>query len=298
MNDTLTQSGPSEGSPEIEPGKQETTSLDEPTLSPEALDKKKKAEEAAVKRETVGQMDTVKADVELARSTQNATSVSQTTPSTNTLEKGKETWWGPLIGGVSLVATKIKEVVGTLGKSISDGLAKLFGKTKEKVGDELEWGDLTDEDENSGLSLPEQLAKSIAEAKSRAQPGERIAAMAEWAVSSGQLNDAKHCWDWIQKVCKSVGMKFGDTTFRTRAYGSPIGELKYGVLGKGDWLYVHNGNKSDSRGDHSVIFLGWSDEAAHTARVASFPGPGKKARLHTIDFNKTPITSINKPALA
>ena len=104
---------------------------EETDLTSEALAQKKADEVAALKRETSGQTDAVKADVELDRSTQGSSTETSTTTSSS--EGGKETWWGPILGGISSVAAKVKEVLGTLGKSISDGLAKLFGKKSEEA---------------------------------------------------------------------------------------------------------------------------------------------------------------------
>ncbi len=107
---------------------------EEVTLTPEALAQKIAAEAAALKRETSGQTDAVRADVELTRSTQDSPS-SEPLSSQNQAAQNKEgnkTWWGTLIGGISVAATKVKEVLGTLGKSISDGLASLFGKAKKE----------------------------------------------------------------------------------------------------------------------------------------------------------------------
>lgn len=37
-------------------------------------------------------------------------------------------------------------------------------------------------------------------------------------------------------------------------------QLLLDELKSGDWIYIHNGNKWDDYGDHSVIFLGWNKD--------------------------------------
>lgn len=205
--------------------------------------------------------------------------------------------WG-ILASLSAGWTSISSWFGETGKKVGDWLANLLGFKKKEKSDEDHPNPegVTDEDETP--SDWQRTAREMQEIMSNPELGKRIAEMAVLAVNSGQLNNAQHCWNWAEKVCQQVGARFGETIFRTAAYGSPKGRLEDINLMEGDWLYIHNGNKSDKRGDHSVIFLGWKDEGSQLAYAASFPGPGKKARIHTVDFSKAPITSINRPVVA
>ena len=126
MNATVPKSGPGEGAEVEDPKKQEAAPQEDAELSSEALAQKKAAGVAATKRETAGQTDAVRADVELMRGTQGATPAAGA--ETKEPETGNKTWWGTLLGGVSMASAKITEIFKTLGKSITDGLSKLFGK--------------------------------------------------------------------------------------------------------------------------------------------------------------------------
>jgi len=130
MNATVPKSGPGEGAEVEDPKKQEAAPQEDAELSSEELAQKKAAEVAATKRETAGQTDAVRADVELMRGTQGATPAAGA--ETKEPETGNKTWWGTLLGGVSMASAKITEIFKTLGKSITDGLSKLFGKTKKE----------------------------------------------------------------------------------------------------------------------------------------------------------------------
>lgn len=147
----------------------------------------------------------------------------------------------------------------------------------------------------------DKIYQSIQEILQLPTVGERVAAMAEFAVRTNQYENAKHCWDWVAKVCALAHAKEGKTVFQVARYspnGKQIGELTESVIagiGKGDWLYIHNGNQYKN-GDHSVVFLRWVDQGRKIAKVASFLNPEAGSKVEdNVDLNKEPIVRINKP---
>lgn len=127
--------------------------------------------------------------------------------------------------------------------------------------------------------------------------GDRLVKTALSSIGMQDSLGAKSCWDWIHNIYKAAGLKEGPAVFANSHYGS-IGSLDYKAVLPGAWLYIHNGNKWDKFGDHSVVFSRWIDEDKHIAEVMSFPGAGvskPKPRIHTVDFSKEPITRISLP---
>lgn len=109
---------------------------------------------------------------------------------------------------------------------------------------------------------------------------------------------ADHCWAWADKVYKNAGV-IPNVLYTHPKYkkGNPVlsNEELFGKIAPGSWLWIHNGNSSDSNGDHSVIFLGWIDKSKGIAKTASasagVPGHIDKPR----DLVKNYITRIESP---
>ena len=116
--------------------------------------------------------------------------------------------------------------------------------------------------------------------------------------------EGKHCWDWINKVYKSLGAKAKRVYQNLNYSGKDCGDshvksedLINGSdlsLREGDWLYLNNKNKYDSHGNHSVIFLGWFDKENLIAKTASCPGAGKVGRVERRDLKSQPVTHISR----
>jgi hydrogenase maturation factor len=98
------------------------------------------------------------------------------------------------------------------------------------------------------------------------------------------------CWEWANEVYQRAGINASNR--QVLYQGPPYKQIGPQLSQKaikdsikvGDWLYIHNGNGIDKRGDHSVIFLGWTDSSKTMMRTASFPGSGSPR------FKNYPIT--------
>ena len=65
------------------------------------------------------------------------------------------------------------------------------------------------------------------------------------------------------------------------------------TLETGDWLFINNQNYEDDWGNHSVIFLGWTDRENLIAKTASCPGKNLTGKKYTdTDFKKMPVTCV------
>ncbi|MBU0727797.1 hypothetical protein KKA95_03875 [Patescibacteria group bacterium] len=138
-------------------------------------------------------------------------------------------------------------------------------------------------------------------------PGERVVRAVELAVNEYET-DGKHCWDWVNKVYSSVGcgrervyqnLHYEGTNARVAPHATILdGELKAPdgsvlPLNPGDHIYYNNRNTTDTHGNHSVIFLGWTNKSRGIARVAGYDARGYKSRIHNADFINNPITHIS-----
>lgn len=126
----------------------------------------------------------------------------------------------------------------------------------------------------------------------------------EAAIKAGVVGSS--CWDWIAEVFKRSGLwpsgkKFYEVfwyPFRGSQYVSSApskflhSEEYCKVVKPGDWIYIHNRNRFDSKGNHSVIFLGWEDQDCRKAKVASSPFAGKEGRIELRDLVDQPIAFI------
>lgn len=143
--------------------------------------------------------------------------------------------------------------------------------------------------EASGVGADLLRAVEELEAKAKREPG----------------RPAKHCFDWISMVYERAGAKRGRKIYDSlNDYtGIDCGEhhAPPEVLAKlqtGDWLFINNRNKFDDKGNHSVIFLGWKDQANQIAYTASYGGGRKKPGKEVRDFKDQPVVRIRKPAVA
>lgn len=132
--------------------------------------------------------------------------------------------------------------------------------------------------------------------------GKRAAAMAKKAVETGELNGAAHCWDWVNRVYEALGTPVGSVPQRYSSIEKPGVELDskgrkldYSLIREGSHVMFHNRNGADKYGNHSGIFLRWINAGQLIAEFASFPGAGKKARIHTVDLKKNPVARIRTP---
>lgn len=116
----------------------------------------------------------------------------------------------------------------------------------------------------------------------------------------------KHCWDWVEQAYRNARAKRrtvyrhtnyirravrGDSTFNDNPENPPV----VASIESGDWVFVHNRNGSDRRGDHSILFLRWLDKGNLIGQAVSCPRGGCSGRIHRVDFKRTPATLIMKP---
>lgn len=114
-------------------------------------------------------------------------------------------------------------------------------------------------------------------------------------INEGYL--AKHCWDWIDQVFLRAGYPLARrrTIFKGSQYGGDTFSLSDpSVLEPGDWLYIHNQNRYDKNGNHSVFFLGWIDPGALEAQTASATFSGQPGKIETRNLQQTPVTWITR----
>jgi len=120
-----------------------------------------------------------------------------------------------------------------------------------------------------------------------------------------------HCWDWVYRVFKMAG--YGGTasnkvadfnfifignqyqnTYKLRTISSsnfyPTSHLV--SLQPGDWLYIHNRNSADAKGNHSVIFLGWRDFSNKIAKAASSPWSNTPGEYKDRDLKNNPVAHL------
>lgn len=111
-----------------------------------------------------------------------------------------------------------------------------------------------------------------------------------------------HCWDWVHKVYQRAGVSprriYQDLNYIGKDCGTHhASDELMSKIHPGDWLYINNKNQYDTHGNHSVIFLGWTDKSAGLARVASCGGAGQIGRIESQPRNlkEQAITHISKP---
>lgn len=114
-----------------------------------------------------------------------------------------------------------------------------------------------------------------------------------------------HCWDWIEKVYRAAGAKRGAVVYQHPKYRKRGFDRNHPSkhenprnvrsLQPGDWLFIYNKNGIDTYDDHSVLFLGWENEAELIAKVANCRGAGRVGDLRIVNFKQTPVTMWIKP---
>jgi hypothetical protein len=157
-------------------------------------------------------------------------------------------------------------------------------------------------------------------------PGMRVVAVAKWIAENENIY-AKHCGNWVKRVYLIAGVTRQKGLYHNMDYARSNGQWKSKLdknarpdarngknalnerpdlvanLQIGDWLWINNRNRFDVGGNHSLIFMGWKDKAAKIAHCASWSNntetkSGKKGqRMITINFNKMPITHIDRASV-
>lgn len=111
-----------------------------------------------------------------------------------------------------------------------------------------------------------------------------------------------HCWDWVNKVYQRAGVSarriYQDLNYVGKDCGTHhASDELMSKIRPGDWLYINNKNRYDTNGNHSVIFLEWTNEAEGLARVASCGGAGQIGHIEPQPRNlkQQGVTHISKP---
>jgi hypothetical protein len=120
-----------------------------------------------------------------------------------------------------------------------------------------------------------------------------------------------HCFDFVHKIFTRagyggtpnneaadldflwIGSQYADTykrrTIQPRMFMTD-GELEQ--LQPGDWLYIHNKNTYDAKGNHSIVFLGWIDKANRIAKTAEQRFSKRPGEIAKRDFRKHPVAHL------
>lgn len=126
------------------------------------------------------------------------------------------------------------------------------------------------------------------------------------AIAS-KMPGGSNCWDWCFMVYQMAGyggpnksLKNIQVLFKGNQYlaSSPYTYLpleRYSELQAGDWIYVHNSNSLDAKGNHSDIFLEWADFSAGLANNASSPGYGSPGRYNKRNLQQQRIAWWMRP---
>lgn len=128
--------------------------------------------------------------------------------------------------------------------------------------------------------------------------GERVAKIA--LELAGKHVPHTCCWDWIKKIYDYAGARprriYQDLNYSGKDCGDHhAGTELMSKIRPGDWLYINNKNNFDRYGCHSVVLLEWI-EPGKIARCASSPRSTSPGRIHEVNFTKSPVTHISKPA--
>jgi len=120
-----------------------------------------------------------------------------------------------------------------------------------------------------------------------------------------QNYSAQSCWHFIEAIFKNAGMTritqldfpwignqytYKTRTIQSKPYMSPE-EMKNSLI-VGDWLYIHNKNTIDSKGNHSVLFLGWKDIDNLIAKTAEQRTLSQGGILNERNLSDQPVAHI------
>ena len=199
---------------------------------------------------------------------------------------------GFIMGPVAFLMDKIAKFGKELGKEEKEEAKK---PEEEKIAEKPKGT-------KKELAVAETQVEETREGKKIEALGkkERIISAIGEAIAKGI--PAKHCWDWTDKVYKRAGVERKKIFDSVGEYaGKDCGEhhAKADYLRKsleaGDHIFVNNKNPHDSKGNHSVIFIGWIDEKNLIAKTASCPRTGKSGQIdRPRDLKKHSVTRINK----
>ena len=108
-----------------------------------------------------------------------------------------------------------------------------------------------------------------------------------WIYSCARscFDGTKRMWKWKRET--RMGQKF-------MKIESMLPLHLYDKIGPGDWLWVHNKNTSDPMGNHSVMFLEWTDKSKLIANVVS-AGAETGLKKHSFYFHYSPVVWWEKP---
>ena len=164
-----------------------------------------------------------------------------------------------------------------------------FQSLLEDINKFMEESTSTDKVVSPKIKAPIDITKS--------SPGDRVVATALQHIEDQNVKGA-HCWDWVDKIYKMANVKRQGIYHDISYVGKDCGNHKASQglvngLQPGDWLYINNKNKYDTNGNHSVIFIKWI-APGKVAQIASCWGAGQPGRLHTNDFDKSPVVHIER----
>ncbi len=100
------------------------------------------------------------------------------------------------------------------------------------------------------------------------------------------------CWNYLNAVFLQAGSG-RDTLFKGTLRGGPYASSEQ--LQGGDWLYFINHGYND--GEHSGLFIGWVDKAAHQALILSYAGENRQEPARYSVYDVSHVYQIMRPTL-
>lgn len=113
-------------------------------------------------------------------------------------------------------------------------------------------------------------AWAMQNAQAHAAPGGgRVLRVAQSMLEDGTVVRGS-CFDWVDAVFHRVGGHWHDAFHSSIAHG-PYAQTA--DLQPGDWvMFINESYGGDEAHTHSAIFVGWAEEATHTAIMMSYAG--------------------------
>lgn len=173
-------------------------------------------------------------------------------------------------------------------------MSNIWPSSPDVIDEDLGSHDYHEEDDMNEDGKVDSDEKEVSEALEENTPAFKVIQAVNKLLKEGVTG--KNCWDWIQQVYGEAKVR-RKTIFKSSKYGGNGAETiePKGLLQTGDWIFINNKNKYDSKGDHSVIFLRWADEEKKIAVTANCGGSGKVGKIDQRNLVKQPVTFVMRP---
>lgn len=138
-----------------------------------------------------------------------------------------------------------------------------------------------------------ELEKILDQAEERATPeGKEILMTARSMIKDGEIVLGS-CWDYINALYDRAGYpsKKRSTTFKGKFQGPYLEDQT--LIEPGDWLYFVNHSYND--GEHSGVFVEWTDYNLQEALIMSYAGGNRKNPARYKTYILTNVYNIIRP---